>query len=90
MADRATMALRLAATSPSTSIMRVALGSEYAVEGDAGVFATWLDEIIGPSGARLLDPIAAEAPALGAHLMALEQRYDLQGVKAVVGEIEAK
>lgn len=39
---------------------------------------------------ELLDPIAAAAPALGAHLRSLAQRYDMKGVKAALDEIEIK
>jgi len=37
---------------------------------------------------ELLDPIAADAPALGAHLRGLAEGYDIQGVKAVLADIE--
>ena len=39
---------------------------------------------------ELLDPIAAAAPPLGAHLRSLVQRYDMKGVKAALDEIEIK
>ena len=39
---------------------------------------------------ELLDPIAAAAPALGAHLRSLAQRYDMKGVKAALDGIEIK
>ena len=38
----------------------------------------------------LLDPIAADVPALGAQLRELVGRYDIPGVKALLGEIEKR
>ena len=38
----------------------------------------------------LLAPIAADAPALGAHLRALVESYDISGIKAILGEIETR
>lgn len=66
MADRATIALRQAADDTRTRFLRMGLGSTFAVDGDAALFGTWLDTIIAPSGAVMLDPIDARAPARAA------------------------
>lgn len=57
-ADRATRALREAAAEAGTPVVRVSLVGQEGAATDAAVLGRWLDEIVLPSGARVLPPSA--------------------------------